>query len=96
MGAHELLVRRDDVLARAHGIAEIAVRRFDAAHDLDHNINRGVAHDRIEIGGHGACELRAGTAGENGGDLEIVSPLAELIEMGTDSAEAQKRNIHGK
>ena len=96
MGAHELLVRGDDVLARAHGRAEVAVCRLDAAHDLHHNINRGIAHDLIVIGGHGAGELRTGTAGENGSDLQIASPLAQLIEMGANSAEAQKCNFHGE
>ena len=95
-GAHELFVRRDDVLARAHGCVEVAVCRFDAAHDLHHNINRGIAHDLIVIGGHGACELRTGAAGENGSDLQIASPLAQLIEMGANSAEAQKCNFHGE
>jgi len=89
VGAHELLVRGDDVLARTHGRAEVAVRRLDAAHDFHHNINRGIAHDLVVIGGHGACELRAGTAGENSCNMQISSPLAQLIKMGTDGAEAQ-------
>ena len=94
VGAHELLVRGDDVLARTHGRAEVAVRRLDAAHDFHHNINRGIAHDLVVIGGHSACELRAGTAGENSCNMQISSPLAQLIKMGTDGAEAQQRNIH--
>ena len=96
VGAHELLVRGDDVLARTHGRAEVAVRRLDAAHDFHHNINRGITHDLVVIGGHGACELRAGTAGENSCNMQIGSPLAQLIKMGTDGAEAQQRNIHGE
>ena len=92
----ELLVRGDDVLARTHGRAEVAVRRLDAAHDFHHNINRGIAHDLVVIGGHGACELRAGTAGVNSCNMQIGSPLAQLIKMGTDGAEAQQRNIHGE
>ena len=75
VGAHELLVRGDDVLARAHGCAEIAVCRLDAAHDLYYNINRGVAHDLVVVCGHGAGELRARTAGEHGGNVQVCAPF---------------------
>ena len=71
MRAHELLVRGDDVLARAHGRAEVAVRRLNAAHDLYYDINRGIAHELVIVGGHGAGERGARAAREHRGNVQI-------------------------
>ena len=92
--AHELLVRSDDVLACAHGRAEVAVRRLDAAHDFHHNINRGIAHDLVVIGGHSAGELGTRTAREHGGNVQVCASFTQFIKVGTDRAETQQCDIH--
>ena len=95
MRAHELLVRGDDMLARAHGRADITVSRLQSAHDLDHDADRAVAHDLVEIICHGAGKLRARTAGQNARHAQIAPPERELVEGLADGAEAEQCNVHG-
>lgn len=46
---HELLVRRDDVLARTQRGAHIFIGRLTATHDLDGGIHRRIRDDPAEV-----------------------------------------------
>ena len=102
----ELLVRRDDRLAGAQSVEDVAAGRLDPAHDLGDDGDQGIVDDRLEVGRQDAVRRRElalllDVAHERAHDpepvsrraLDVVAALLEEAGYGrADGAIAEERD----
>ena len=100
---HQLLVGGHDGLARGERVGDQRAGGLDAAHDLDHDVDVGVVHDRGRVGGEGGGRQRQPTVASEvahdhlghldahaGALLQHVGVVVDqLHECGTDVAAPQ-------
>ena len=83
VGGHDGLVRRDDVLAGRKRAQDDLARRRGAADELDHDVDLGVGHHLVPVGGEDAAEPAGlgllGAARAYAHDLQVDPEMAREV-----------------
>ena len=93
VGSHKSFIGADDMLPGHETGGDIAVGRFDAAHDLDDRIDRRIRQDPVELAGfEGGVVLSR--ADKNKADIQTGGGLQHFIYPDADGAETKDRSFH--